>query len=245
MILVTKLSFTLAALSLAAATPVFAGTLAAGGSTVYGSAASSFFQPAYGADGFIEFDTTVAGQTAGHFVFSGPLFTAAPTATTITAQPAYLSGFTGFNVDHATGYGYPNISTGKQAGQVGYGVGDGGGNIFSFTVGSAKSFTLGILSNYSTNLLESPTVLTVTGSGSAPVSVFNPGSAASFATIYKYSITDAAPGETYTVSTNQGYISGVTFDSAPAVPEASTAVGFGLPLVLGGLVLAARRRKTA
>ena len=248
--LAPRLGFTLAALTafgLAAASPAAAGTLAAAGSVVYGSAATSFFQPTYGTDGFIEFGTTPTAQTAGHFVYSKPLFADAPTSTTYITQPAYISGFTGFDVDHASGYGYLAIATGRQAGFVGYGSGDGGGNILSFTVGTTKSFVFGVLANYSTQAGENPLKLTLTGSGSTPVSVSNPGSGATSATEYLYSITNAAPGETFTLSTDQGYIAGITFDpaAAPAVPEASTMVGFGLLLALGGLAVVSRRRKTA
>ena len=211
---------------------------------VYGNSSGSFFQPAFGKDGFIEFDTTPVAQTSGHFQYETPTFTDSPTATTVISQPSYISGFTGFNVDHAVGYGYPAISPGKQAGFVGNGAGDGGGSIFSFTVGMAKSFTFGVLANYSTNAAENPNTVTLAGNGSTPISVSDTGSGATFATEYLFSITNATPGQTFTLMTDQGYIAGATFDSTTsAAPEPSQITVLGCS-ALGtiGLLLKARKR---
>lgn len=247
MTLSSKFSLSLAALAAFGLTarPAAAQTaLAAGGSVVYGSSSGSLFQPAPGNDGSIEFDTTPVAQTAGHFQYETPTFTDTTGATTVISQPSYISGFAGFNVDHASGYGYPAILLGRQAGFVGNGAGDGGGNIFSFTVGTAKSFTFGVLANYSTNATENPNTVTLTGTGSTPVSVSDTGSGATFATEYLFSIANAAPGQTFTLSTDQGYIAGATFDPAASpAPEPSPMTFLGC-FALGtvGMILKARKR---
>ncbi|MGI4788267.1 MAG: hypothetical protein ACRYFS_05400 [Janthinobacterium lividum] len=248
-----KLGFSLAALTVlgfAASQPATAQTLLTpDGTVVYGSASSDTFPAEYGSDGSIEFDTTPSGQTAGNFVFKADTFTPAtgdnPGATTIISQPSYISSFSGFSVSHAAGYGHPDISTGKESGLVGYTPGGGGGNLFSFTAGSAASFTFGVLSNYSDDPTENSSLITLTSSGSTPVSVSESGSSSAYATAYLFDITNATAGETFTVSTDQGYISGATFSPA-AVPEVSSVVSFGLLLALGlGGFTLARRKHTA
>ena len=255
MTLSSKLALSLAALAAAglmAPRPAAAqALLSAGGSVVYGSSTGSIFKPASGNNGLIEFATTPAAQTAGHFVGASPTFTEVTFADgtsskTLMTQPSYISSFGGFNVEHAAGYGYPAIASGTQAGFVGFGAGDGGGNVFSFTVGTAKSFTFDVLANYSTNALENPGTLTLTGVGATPASVSLAGSGSTFATDYTFNISNAAAGETFTLSTDRGFIAGAAFGSPPAVPEASTTASLGLLLALGlGGVAVARRRKTA
>ena len=162
-----------AALGLAAARPAAAqSSITAAGAVAYGTV----FQPAYGNDGSILFDTTKSGQTAGNFVtqdtFTPPTGSAThPGATTIISQPSYISStFGGFTVDHADGYGAADIVPGKEAGLVGYAPGDGSGNVFSFTVSTAQSFTFGVIGGFPNNILERPTDVTLTGPGSLSAS---------------------------------------------------------------------------
>ncbi len=218
----------LAALGLVAR-PAEAATLTAEVPVVYGSSASDIFPTIYGKDGSIEFDTTADTQPSGKFM-TQDTFTPVSgknaagdvvDAQTIKALPIYISSVAGFSVDHAAGYGHPDIAPGREAGQVGHAPGDGGGSIFSFTVGAAKSFTFGVLANYSNNIQEDPKTVTLTDNGAVPltasVAAVTAKSGPQFGTVYLFRIVNATPGETFTVSTDQGYISGATF--APLLPS--------------------------
>ena len=222
--------------------PAHAATLAGGGSVFTGSD----FTTAFGSDGYLVFDTSAAGQTSGDFDTGGAhdalVANNGPNAasTTTIVQPSYVSGFTGFTVDHASGYNYQTILPGSEAGLVG----GSGGNIFSFTVGAnaPASFLFGVLTNYS-SASEDPATLTLT-SGAATASdtgtSVEPGGFNNL-----FTVTNAAAGDVFTVAASNGYISGATFDSSAPVPEASTSVSLGLmfALGLGGLLLKTRRRK--
>ncbi len=258
-----KLGFSLAALAalgLASARPAAAVTLlTTGGTVTYGTGTSDILPSTFGKDGSIEFVTTASGDTAGVFKYRAPLFTNPNTlpGTTQISLPSYVSGVASpiAGVDQASGYGHPDIEPGVESGQVGYGGNDGSGDIFSFTVGAAKSFTFGVLTNYSNNLAanysdnaaENPSILTLTESGSpasVPLSVSQSGDATAYATAYLFNIVNAAPGETFTLSTDKGYISGATFDSAASpAPEPSQVASLGfVGLGLFGLILKARKR---